>query len=63
MRTPPTMPVEVAGQTVRRPAVLDVLLYDHTGKPTVSRMRPQLEPGEILQERLGTFPAIIREVA
>jgi hypothetical protein len=63
MRAPPMMSVEVAGQIMRRPSVLEVLLYDLAGKPTVSHMRPQLLPGEVLQERLGQIPAIIREQA
>lgn len=63
MRTPPMMSVEVDGQIVRRPGVLDVLMYDCTGKPTLSRMRPQLEAGEVLQERAGQIPAIIRTAA
>lgn len=63
MRTPPMMSVEVDGRVSRRPGVLEVLLYDRTGKPTVSRLRPQLNPGEVLRERFGTYPAIIRAVA
>jgi hypothetical protein len=60
MRAVPVMRVEIAGAVVTRPGRLDVLQYDHTGRPTVSRMRPQLEPGETLLERAGTIPAIIR---
>lgn len=60
MRAVPMMRVEVAGAVVMRPGQLEVLLYDRTGKPTVSRMRPQLEEGEVLQERLGRIPVIIR---
>jgi hypothetical protein len=52
------MRVEVAGTVVTRPGVLDVLQYDGTGKPTLSRMRPQLLPGEVLIERAGQIPAI-----
>ncbi|QJE03066.1 hypothetical protein HH212_26280 [Massilia forsythiae] len=63
MRIPPLLNVEVDGITVRRPAELDVLVRDLTGRPTVSRVRPQLLPGELLQERLGRIPAIIKEVA
>lgn len=61
MRAVPLMRVEVGGKVVARPGVLDVLQYDRTGKPAVSRMRPQLGPGEILRERAGTFPTITRE--
>jgi hypothetical protein len=58
MRTPPMMSVEVDGKVERRPGVLDVLLYDRTGKPVASRMRPKLKPGEVLRERAGAIPAI-----
>jgi len=60
MRVPPMLSVEVNGQVVRRPGVLDVLQYGADGKPAVSRMRPQLLDGEVLRERAGTFPAIDR---
>jgi len=63
MRVPPMMNVEVDGQAVRRPGVLDVLQYDAVGKPVVSHMRPQLLTGEVLLERAGTFPAIVRTAA
>lgn len=58
MRPAPMMRVEVGGTVTLRPGVLDVLQYDGTGKPTISRMRPQLLPGEVLVERLGKIPAI-----
>jgi hypothetical protein len=38
-----------------------VLKHDSTGRPTISHMRPKLEPGELLQERPGRIPAIIQE--
>lgn len=60
MRTVPMMRVEVAGAVTTRPGVLDVLQCDSNGKPTVSRMRPQLEPGEMLVERIGGIPSIVR---
>jgi hypothetical protein len=63
MRTVPMMRVEVAGVIVTRPGQLDVLQYDSTGKPTVSRMRPQLLAGEVLVERTGRIPAIARDEA
>jgi hypothetical protein len=53
------MRVEVDGVVVSRPGVLDVLQYDSTGKATLSRMRPQLLPGEVLVERAGQIPAIV----
>lgn len=59
MREVPMMRVEVDGVVVRRPGVLDPLLYDRTGKIVMSRMRPQTLPGELLVEREGTFPAIV----
>lgn len=63
MRFPPMLNVEVDGQVVRRPGVLDVLQYSTDGKPVVSRMRPQLLVGETLRERAGTFPAVVRTTA
>lgn len=60
MRAVPMMRVEIAGAVVTRPGQLDVLQHDDTGRPTISRMRPQLEAGEVLQERPGRIPAIIR---
>lgn len=60
MRAVPMMRVEVAGAIVTRPGVLDVLQYDSSGKPTVARMRPQLEADEVLVERAGRIPAIVR---
>jgi hypothetical protein len=59
MHSAPLMKVEVGGVIVTRPGVVDVLLYDRTGKPTVSHMRPQLLAGEVLVERLGRIPAIV----
>jgi hypothetical protein len=58
MRTPPMMSVELDGEVVRRPGTLDVMLYDRTGKPIASRMRPKLMPGEVLRERAGMIPVI-----
>lgn len=63
MRVPPMLKVEVDGQVIRRPGVLDVLQRDLAGRPTVSRMRPQLEAGEVLRERVGQIPAIVRVAA
>jgi hypothetical protein len=60
MRPVLMMKVEIAGAVVERLGQLEVLLYDCTGRPTVSHMRPQLEAGEVLQERPGRIPAIIR---
>jgi hypothetical protein len=60
MRVPPMMSVELDGQIVRRPGVLDVLQYDAAGTPVISRIRPQLLAGEMLQERIARIPAIIR---
>jgi hypothetical protein len=55
------MRVEIGVAIVIRPGVLEVLQQDCAGKPTVSRMRPSLEPGEVLQERPGRIPVIVKE--
>jgi hypothetical protein len=60
MRAVPMMRVEVAGVIVTRSGELDVLEYDSNDRPTGSRMRPRLEPGEVLQERPGKLPTIVR---
>jgi len=62
MRVPPMMSAELDGQIVRRPGVLDVLQYNAAGVPVISRMRPELLAGEVLRERLGRIPAIVRTV-
>jgi len=61
MRAPPMLSVEVAGAVVRRPGQVDVLVRDVTGRPIVSHVRPQLLPGELLQERVGRIPLIVQE--
>lgn len=61
MRHVPMMKVEVDGAIVHRPGVLDVLQYDGTGRPTVSRMKPQLLDGEVLVERPGEIPQIVKD--
>jgi len=63
MRAPPMMSVELCGQVVRRPGVLEVLQHDAAGNPAISHMRPQLHAGEVLVERLGRIPTIFQEVA
>jgi len=60
MRVPPMLSVEVGGAVVRRPGEVHVLQYDAAGKPAVSHMRPKLLPGEILRERPGRIPEIIK---
>jgi hypothetical protein len=57
------MKVQIGGDVVRRVGEVEVIARDHTGRPTISRMRPQLYPGEVLVERIGTFPAIVRAEA
>jgi hypothetical protein len=52
------MSVEVGGKVERRPGVLEVLQYGRAGTPTISRMRPQLGPDEILRERAGMIPVV-----
>jgi hypothetical protein len=59
MRQAPQMRAEVAGVIVTRPGVPVVLQRDAAGNPTIVHMQPQLEPGELLLERLGTIPAIV----
>ena len=59
MRTVPMMGGG-RGVIVTRPGELAVLQWDSSGKPTVLRMRPQLEPREVLQGRPGLHPAIVR---
>ncbi len=59
MRAAPQMKVEVDGAIVTRPGVVDVLQQDRAG--IIARMRPQLLPGEILVERLGRIPTIVKE--
>lgn len=61
MRVPPMLNVEVDGQVQRRPGTVEVLLYDHTGRPTAFHMRPQLHAGEMLCERAGRIPLIVQE--
>lgn len=56
------MNVSIGGEVVRREAE-PVHLYDRTGKPIATHMRPRLLPGEVLVDRLGTYPAIIQEQA
>lgn len=62
MRVPPMLSVEVAGRVERRHVELEVLMHDSTGRAAVWRLRPQLLQGEVLQERLGRIPAIIKEI-
>jgi hypothetical protein len=61
MRAVPLLRVEVDGTIITRPGVLDVMLCDRTGKPSVVHLRPELQPGEVLVERAGSIPAIIKE--
>lgn len=58
---PPMMRVQIGGDVVRRIGQLEILERDVDGRPTVSHMRPAIYPGEFLVERLGTFPAIIKD--
>lgn len=61
MHVPPMLKVEVGGQIVRRVGEVEILARDPLGRPTISRMRPKLLAGEVLRERLGTFPEITQE--
>jgi hypothetical protein len=61
-REPLYMKVAIGGDVVRREAE-PLHLYDNRGRLIAVRMRPTVRPGEILVDRLGTFPAIIQDVA
>jgi len=61
MRQPVMMKVQIGGDVVRRAGHVEILACDAAGRPTISRMRPQLQPGERLLDRIGTFPAIIKD--
>lgn len=60
---PVMMKVQIGGDIVRRAGEVEIIARDLAGRPTISHMRPQLYPGEVLVERLGTFPAIVRSEA
>lgn len=60
---PPMLSVEISGVVVKRSSIPEVVLYDVTGRPTMVRMRPQLLAGELLVERVGKIPMIVRETA
>lgn len=62
LREPPYMKVSIGGDVVRRQAE-PLHLYDSTGRIVATCMKPSLHPGELLVERLGAIPKIIREVA
>lgn len=61
-REPLYMKVAIGDDVVRRQAE-PLHLYDNTGRLIATRMRPTVLPGELLVDRVGTFPKIIREVA
>lgn len=61
MRAPPMLSVEVAGAVVRRPGEVHVLLRDGVGRALVSHVKPQMMPGERLQERACQIPMIVQE--
>jgi hypothetical protein len=61
-REPLYMKVSIGGDVVRREAE-PLHLYDNRGRLIATRMQPAVRPGELLVERMGTFPKIIREVA
>lgn len=60
MRQPVMMKVEIGGDVVRRVGEVVILARDKAGRPTISHLRPQLLAGEILRERLGRIPEIIK---
>lgn len=59
-RKPIALKVEIDGVTVERLAELRVLEYGNDGRPVISCMAPVLEQGEILIERVGMIPMIVR---
>lgn len=61
-REPLFLQVEIGGEVVHREAE-PLHLYDERGQHVFTRMRPVVRPGEILVDRLGTFPRIIQELA
>lgn len=61
-REPLFMKVDIAGEVVRRQAEPHHL-YNERGQLVATCMRPIVRPGELLVERLGTFPKIISEMA
>ena len=60
MRQPVMMKVEIGGDVVRRVGEVEIIARDLSGRPTISHLRPQLLAGEILRERLGRIPEIIK---
>lgn len=62
MREPLLMKVEIAGAVVHRQAE-PLYLYNELGQLVATCMRPIVRPGELLVERIGTFPKIISESA
>jgi hypothetical protein len=55
--------VQIGGDVVRREAEVEILARDVMGRPTISHMRPKLYAGEILCERIGMIPVIVRRYA
>ena len=61
-REPLYMKVDIGGGVVRRQAEPHHL-YNEAGHPVATYMRPIVRPGEVLVQRLGTFPKIISGLA
>lgn len=62
LREPLLMKVDIDGTVVRRKAEPHYL-YNERGQLVATRMRPIVQPGEVLVDRLGTFPQIISVLA
>jgi hypothetical protein len=60
-RPVPNLRVQIGQEVVLRPAEVEVLARDPSGRPTIIHLRPQVRPGEILCERLGEIPEILTE--
>lgn len=58
-REPLFMKVDIEGDVVRRQAE-PIHLYDQAGRAVATCMRPILRADEMLVERLGTFPKIVK---
>lgn len=61
-RDPVLVRVEIDGKEARRQAE-PFHLYNDAGQLVATALRPMVLPGEVLIDRLGTYPKIIRETA
>jgi hypothetical protein len=61
-RAPVFVRVEIDGREQRRQAAPHHL-YNGRGQLVATGLRPTVLPGEVLVDRIGTYPKIIREAA